>query len=162
LQYQHRMNETRQIIASLPDYDGAQAVVDDLAEKGFPVDGLAIVGVAIQICDGTTGRRRHTHPVFGGMVTGAVVGAMVGWLLGVLNLVESLATALSLGLWGLVIGAALGTGLGAVGRVWVDAESEASPLRPVRYDVLAPQDAAADASRAVEELLRIRHPVHRP
>jgi hypothetical protein len=86
------MNETWKIIASLSDYDGAQAIVDDLAEQGFPVDQLAIVGAALQISDRTAGRRRYAHSVFGDMFTGAVVGAMVGWLLGMLNLVESLAT----------------------------------------------------------------------
>jgi hypothetical protein len=156
------MNETREIIASLPDYDSVQAIVDDLAEQGFPVDQLAIVGAALQTSDRTAGHRRHAYSMLGGMFTGAVVGAMVGWLLGMLNLVESLATALSLGLWGLLIGGALGAGLGAASRAWADAESEPPPVHPARYDLLAMQDAAADAARAVEELLRIRRPARRP
>jgi hypothetical protein len=89
-----------------------------------------------------------------GMVAGAVVGAIVGWLLGLLNLVASLATAVVFGLWGLMLGAVFGAGFGALVSAWAgdDGSSAALVLRAQRYDLLATQDAAAEASRGIEDL----------
>ncbi|MGH3999429.1 MAG: general stress protein, partial [Pseudonocardiaceae bacterium] len=41
-------NTTRTVIASYPDYAGAQYAVDALSDQRFPVDRLAIVGAGLQ------------------------------------------------------------------------------------------------------------------
>lgn len=147
--------DTRQIVASYPDYAGAQWAVDALADRDFAVDRLAIVGANLQSFEQVTGRRGHLRAAAEGAATGAVIGLLVGWLLGLFSLVEPLVSALLLGAWGLLIGAVLGAVLGAIGHALTGGRrdfSSVSTVRAERYDVLATAEVADEARRALDAL----------
>ncbi|WP_433555542.1 general stress protein [Pseudonocardia xinjiangensis] len=98
------MNETSSDHCFLRGPRQSAVVVDALADRGFPVDRLAIVGAGLKLTEQGRGPRGRGRAMLNGMVAGAVVGAIVGWLLGLLNLVASFATAVVFGLWGLMLG----------------------------------------------------------
>lgn len=50
---------TRVVVASYPEYAGAQYAVDALSDQRFPVDRLAIVGAGLQSFEQVTGRKGY-------------------------------------------------------------------------------------------------------
>lgn len=147
--------DTRQTIASYPDYARAQWAVDALADRDFAVDRLAIVGANLQSFEQVTGKRGYLRAAAEGATSGALIGLLIGWLLGLFSLVEPVVSALLLGVWGLVIGAVLGAVVGAVGHALTGGRrdfSSISTVRAERYDVLATADVAEEARRALDAL----------
>lgn len=143
---------TRTVVASYPDYAGAQYAVDALSDRRFPVDRLAIVGAGLQLFEQVTGRRGYGKATAEGLVTGAVVGLAVGWLLGLFTVVQPLVSAIVLGAWGLVIGGVIGIVLGLIGHALSRGRrdfSSVSTVRALRYDVLAEADVADEAQRVL-------------
>lgn len=136
---------SRVVVASYPDYAGAQYTVDALSDQRFPVDRLAIVGAGLQSFEQVTGRRGYGRAAAEGLVTGAVVGLAVGWLLGLFTVVQPLESAIVLGAWGLVLGGVVGVALGVIGHALSGGRrdfSSVSTVRAQRYDVLAEADVA--------------------
>jgi hypothetical protein len=84
------VSSTREVVASYPDYAGAQYAVDALSDQRFPVERLAIVGAGLQSFEQVTGRKGYGKAAAQGLVTGAVVGAALGWLLGLFTVVQPL------------------------------------------------------------------------
>lgn len=151
--------DTRQTIASYPDYDGAQWAVDALADRDFAVDRLAIVGANLQSFEQVTGKRGYLVAAVEGATSGALIGLLIGWLLGLFSLVEPVVSALLLGVWGLAIGAVVGAAVGAIGHVLTRGRrdfSSVSTLRAERYDVLAAADVADEARRALDDVAPAR------
>jgi hypothetical protein len=140
----------RTAVVAFTRYEDARAAVDLLAERRFPVQGLAIVGEGLQYVEQVTGRRGYGVAAVQGLVNGAVTGGLVGLLLGLLTAGQPLASAGVLALWGLVVGALIGMALTLTaqaargGRRDVDSWPA---LRAERYVVLADDDIAVDARR---------------
>ncbi|MBW0089346.1 glycine zipper family protein [Pseudonocardia sp. KRD-184] len=143
------------VIASYPTYDEAQYTVDALADRRFPVSGLAIVGANLQSYEQVTGRRGYGRAGGESAVNGALVGALVGWLLGVFSLVQPLVSALLLALVGVVLGALVGLLLGFLAHALSGGRrdfSSVSSVRAERYDILALAEIADEAEAAVADV----------
>lgn len=149
------MQNPSRVVASYPDYAGAQHAVDALADREFAVDGLAIVGANLQSFEQVTGRRGYGRAALEGVSSGALVGVLVGWLFGLFSIVSPLVSALVLGFWGAVIGAAVGLVVGLIGHAVTGGRrdfSSISSVRAERYDVLAAAEIADEVERAIAEL----------
>lgn len=144
---------TRVVVASYPEYAGAQYAVDALSDQRFPVNRLAIVGAGLESFEQVTGRKGYGKAAAGGFATGALIGATVGWLLGLFTVVQPLlVSAIVLALWGVIIGGVIGIALGLIGHAMSRGRrdfSSVSTVRAQRYDVLADVDVADEARRVL-------------
>jgi hypothetical protein len=126
----------RRLLSSFSDYADAQAAVDRLSDKGFPVENVAIVGHNVQIVEQVTGRMTNARAAGYGAATGAWFGLLIGLIFG---LFAEGPVWLLLLLWGLVLGAVWGAVFGFVGH-WVTRGrrdfSSVQKLEAERWDVM--------------------------
>jgi len=133
----------RRVIASFDNYVQAEAAVDYLADRHFPVEKIAIVEQVI-------GRMTYLRAALNGAAAGALPGALVGWLFGLLDWIDPLRSSLLLALYGLLFGALLGgllhVVLYAMQRGRRDFAAVAA-MQPTSYDIVVDIDAADRAER---------------
>jgi hypothetical protein len=98
----------RRAVATFRSYEDAERAVDRLADQGFPVDRVAIVGRDLRLVEQVTGRMTYGRAALGGALSGAVIGFLIGWLFGVFNWFDPVVGSLWLALDGLWFGAVLG------------------------------------------------------
>jgi hypothetical protein len=67
-------------IATFNRYEDAARAVDVLADNGFPVEHVSIVGRGLHTVERVTGRMSLGKAALRGALTGAVTGALIGWL----------------------------------------------------------------------------------
>jgi len=128
-------------------YDQAQRAVDGLADKGFPVDKLAIVGRDLRTVERVTGRLTAARSTLLGMTAGAWWGVFVGVLLAMFT-PGLLAPVLVSTLLGAAFGAALGwTYWAAVGKA--RSFTSVHTLGASRYELLGTDGVADEARRAL-------------
>jgi MFS family permease len=135
-------------IASYPDYNAAQATVDRLSDKGFPVENVEIVGRDLTLVERVTGRVTTGRAAAAGAGTGAWFGLFIGLLVG---LFTSGPTWLGLILGGLLIGAVWGAVFGFIAQWATRGQRDFSSTRGLaagRYDVMV-ADAQAEQARAL-------------
>jgi hypothetical protein len=153
----------RTTIASFDTYAGAQRAVDFLADQGFPVERLAIVGSDLRLVERVTGRLDYGRAALDGIASGAFTGGLFGLILGLFVVDDTAAVALLV--YGLLIGAVLGAVFGLVGygltRGTRDFTST-SGMEAGRYDVVADDIVAEDARRRLAELDGGQAPVPGP
>ena len=140
----------QRVIASYPDYRGAERAVDYLSDNGFPVERSAIVGRGLEMVERVTGRVRYGGAAAHGAASGAVVGALIGWLFGIFSWVDPLIAGLWLALWGALIGAAIGALIGLIGHAMTGGRRDfgsRSHVRASSYDVLVDAHVADEAAR---------------
>ena len=70
-------------VASYGTYLEAQRAVDHLADKGFPVQGVTIVGTDLRMVERVTGRLTYSRVALAGLATGAWFGLFVGLVLSI-------------------------------------------------------------------------------
>jgi hypothetical protein len=133
-------------VVSYNDYDAAQRAVDKLADDGFPVEHLDIIGSDLRLVERVTGRLTKGRAAAAGAASGAWFGLLIGLLLGMFT------TGSWLGL--LVAGAAIGAVWGAVFGYLGHAATRgtrdfasARMLAALRYDIVA-RDGYVDAARS--------------
>ncbi len=68
-------------IAAYPTYLEAQAAVDHLSDKAFPVQNVTIVGTDLRMVERVTGRLTYSRVALAGLASGAWFGLFVGLLL---------------------------------------------------------------------------------
>jgi hypothetical protein len=142
-------------ISSCDTYKQAQQAVDHLADNGFPVHGITIVGIDPMLVE-----RVDTHLTWRRVLaTGAMSGAWLGLLVGLLL---SLVTA-GAGLPPIMIGLASGVvfGLASAALRYASARGQRnfeshSQLVARRYDVLC-QPPTAERARDLLAILALRH-----
>jgi hypothetical protein len=146
----------RRVIASYDNYAEAEATVDLLADRGFPVERVAIVGEDVRLVEQVTGRLTYATAAAHGAAAGALPGALIGWIFGLFDWVDPLTSGLLLALYGLVFGAVVGGLLNmlvfAMQRGRRDFAT-ISAMLPSRYDVLVDAEVA---DQAIGELMRQR------
>ena len=103
------------VVRSFDTYSAAQDAVDNLADRGFPVERLAVVGRDLVMVEQVTGRRTLWRAIAEGAWAGAFVGAVLGFFFGLFEWVEPLVSALVLAFWGVLLGAAVGAVMGGAG-----------------------------------------------
>ena len=153
------MQNPSKVIASYPDYPAAQHAVDALADRRFPVGGLAIVGANLQSYEQITGRHGYGRAAAEGVTTGAITGALIGWLLGIFDIAQPLVSAVVMALFGVVVGAVVGSVFGLLGHLVSGGRrdfSSVSSVRAERYDVLAVAEIADEAELAIREVTPAR------
>lgn len=104
----------RRMVASYPDYASAQAAVDYLADRKYPVEHVTISAEGIRLVERITGRYGWAQAALNRALSGAVAGALFGAVFGALSLIFPVATALELALWGGLYGAVIGLLVGVV------------------------------------------------
>lgn len=98
----------RRVIASYNSYAEAEAAVDHLADRRFPVERIAIVGRDVNLVEQVTGRLTYLTAAAEGAAAGALPGALIGWIFGLLDWVDPLTSGLLLAIYGLLFGAIVG------------------------------------------------------
>jgi hypothetical protein len=141
-------------IAAFNSYAEAERAVDYLADRGFPVEHVTIIGHDLRTVERVTGRVDYRDAALRGMSGGAVTGALIGWLFGLLDWVSPLIASVWLALDGLVFGAIVGAVFGVLTH-WAqqgrrDFASVAVTL-PQRYEVLVDSDYADRAAELLHE-----------
>ena len=148
----------RRTIASYDTYAEAEAAVDYLADRRFPVERIAIVGRDVTLVEQVTGHLTYPIAAAHGAAAGALPGALIGWIFGLLDWVDPLTTSLLLAIYGLVFGAVVGgllnMALYAMQRGRRDFVSTHT-MQPSRYDILADAEVADQAIRELEARGRV-------
>lgn len=143
----------RRSLGSYPQYQQAQAAVDHLSDKGFPVETLCIVGADLRLVETVTGRLTRTQAALGGAASTAWLGLLFGLLIGLFAASGTALLVVVVGsmLFGAVFGAVLGFAAHAATEGARDFSS-ATGLAATRYEVLVEQDRTADAERLMAQL----------
>jgi hypothetical protein len=146
--------QARRPIASFRSYRDAEAAVDFLSDRRFPVQRIAIVGRDLEIVEQVTGRMGYGRAAGNGAATGAVLGLLFGWLFGLFDWVDPLVTSLTLAiyglLWGAVVGALLGLVLHALSGGRRDFASVGG-VRAKRYELMVDDEVADEAARILSQ-----------
>ena len=150
----------RRTIASFDTYEEAQELVDRLADDGFPVDRLTIVGRDVQLVEQVTGRLNWWRAALYGLVTGAVVGGFLGLLFDLIFSPDDISL-LGVFLFWLAIGAVVGAILGLLAYAASGGQRDftsVSGLVASRYDVMAEDEVAEEALRRLAAASSTRAP----
>lgn len=145
----------RVVIASYATYQQAERAVDRLADHGFAVEHVAIVGQGLKSVEQVTGRFGWADAAIRGLLSGAIVGALIGWLFVVFDWSDPLVARGWLivdGLWfGALTGLAFGLLFHALTRGRRDFTSVGG-LQADRYDIVVDEPYAPEARRVLAEL----------
>src|ERR1700761_3890766 len=140
------------VIASFDNYADAERAVDDLADKQFEVQRVAIVGRDLELVEQVTGRMNYGWAALRGAAAGALTGALIGWIFGLLNWLNPLIAGLVLACYGVVFGAVVGALAGLVMYAFQAGRRDFTAVRslqPRHFDVVADVD---QADRAIQLL----------
>jgi uncharacterized membrane protein len=149
-----RVGLARRVIASYPDYRGAERAVQRLSEAEFPVEQTAIVGSGLTLVEKVTGRVSAATVAARSAASGAVVGALLGWLLGLFDLMDPLVAALWLALYGALLGAVIGVAVGLLAYAATRGRrgfTTIGGVRAERYDITVDAESADRAVRVLRE-----------
>ena len=139
----------RRAVASYRTYREAERAVDFLADSGFPVERLVIVGDGLKNVERVIGRFGYGEAGLQGGMVGGIVGLVLGWLFGALTWFDSAVAAGWLAIEGLVAGFLIGTAAGLVGHALTRGRRDfasVSELQAERYEVLADAEVADEAA----------------
>jgi hypothetical protein len=101
-----------ELLLASSSYESAVAAVDALADAGFPVEHVTIVGHGVRTVERVTGRAGRAGAVGTGALNGAIVGFFFGLLFDWWGAVTPTGGWAWLAVWGLLYGALLGGLLG--------------------------------------------------
>lgn len=137
-------------IASSARYRDAQAIVDRLADSGFAVDHVTIVGSDLQTVEHVTGRLDAARALTMGIVGGAFLGVVFGVIFGAW-FTHGGTSYIGVVIYWLVVGAIAGAVWGLVGYALSGKRgfTSQSDLRASRYDVVVDEPYATEALRVL-------------
>jgi hypothetical protein len=131
------------VLGSYSGHAAAQHAVDRLAQQGFPVEHVTIVGTNLKLQEVVLGRWTLGRT----LLTGAITGGWIGLLVGLVFLIVTpwaVASVIS----AIVLGIVLGIIWAAVARMWERRSFAAVPtIVADRYDVLVDARFAEEARR---------------
>lgn len=142
----------RRAVAAYDNYAEAQRAVDQLSDRGFPVDKVAIIGHGLRYVEQVTGRFSTGRAALVGALEGALLGAFFGLLMALIFSYDPEPAAPLLVLYGLVAGAVVGAALGALLHAATGGTRDFTSLpglRAERYELMVDEDVA---DRAIEQL----------
>lgn len=132
-------------VASFNTYAEAQAAVDSLSDRQFPVEKLTIVGVDLMRVENITGRLTWGKVLGGGALSGAWFGLFIGLLFA---LFATPGTGWAVFFWSLLIGAIFGLVFAAIAYGFSGGQrdfSSATSIVAGHYDILCEPDMAPQA-----------------
>lgn len=141
------------VVESFDSYAAAQAAVDSLADRGYPVERLSVVGRDLVVVEQVTGQRGIGRAAVEGAWSGAFVGAVLGFFFGLFDWVEPLVSAFALAFWGVVLGLVIGAVMGAAGHWALGGRRDFSSVTSMdagRYDLTADEETAGEVRRLLE------------
>lgn len=140
----------RRVVATYDNYAQAQRAVDQLSDREFPVERLAIVAEGIRFVEQVTGRVGYLQAALQGAASGAVVGFFFGFIFGLFDIIDPIVSAFLVAIYGLIFGAIVGAIMGLIGQALSGGQrdfSSVSGMQADRYNVMADEEVAADAER---------------
>ncbi|WP_296148893.1 general stress protein [uncultured Corynebacterium sp.] len=137
-------------VGSFKNYEDAQAAVDGLSDREFPVEDITIVGVDLMQVERVTGRLTWGRVLAGGALSGMWFGLFVGLLFALFtpDVWKSLLSALVIGLLFGIVFAALGYAFTRGRRDF----SSATTIVAGRYDILCEPSSAPRARDMIAEM----------
>lgn len=139
----------KRVVATYDSYEEAERAVDHLADQGFPVERLSIVGSELRMVEQVTGRMSYARAAAAGAAAGAWTGSLFGLIFALFLTDDAGVSALGVLLYGLVFGALMGAlfGVGAYALTAGRRDfASVSGLQAGRYDVLADVAVAEEAA----------------
>jgi hypothetical protein len=150
------MNDrTRRSLVSFETYAEAERAVDYLADNGFPVDRVAIIGQDLRLVEQVIGRMDYGRAALSGAASGALPGALIGWIFGLFNWLNPVVAGLLLALYGLIFGAVVGALLAMLIYAAQHGRRDFTSVRgvmPSRYEVVADSEVADEAARLLAKM----------
>lgn len=152
-------------IGTYDAYAEAERAVDTLADNGFPVEKVTIIGHDMRMVEKVLGRMDYKEATLRGMYGGAITGVLIGWIFGLFNWIDPIVAGLWLAFDGLIFGAIVGAAFGALSR-WMqhgrrDFRS-ISVVAPTRYEVLVDSDAVDRAVQLLSQAQPTPFPTSKP
>lgn len=138
-------------VATFDDYPGAQRAVDFLADRGFPVGTVSIVGTDLRLVEKVLGRLT----VLRATGAGALSGAWIGLLIGILLSIFTTRAWFGVILLGIALGALWGAVFGAVAHAATGGRRDftsVSRIDAAHYAVNVATDHAEEARRLLMAL----------
>jgi hypothetical protein len=139
----------RRTIATTDTYEDAQALVDRLADDGFPVEHVTIVGSDVRLVEQVTGHLNAWRAALYGAASGASLGALFGVIFGLIFSPDGVSL-LAIFLYWLIVGAVIGAIFNLITYALLGGRrnfTSVAGLRPSRYDVMVDEPFAAEAVR---------------
>jgi hypothetical protein len=146
-----KTQDARQTVASYATYAEAQQAVDSLSDRGFPVEGVEIVGQDVRLVERVTGRLTNARAAAAGAASGAWFGLFIGLLVGLFTTGPEW---LGLVLGGLLIGAFWGAVFGFFAHLMTRGQRDftsVSNLVAGRYELIVPNEQAQRARELLGE-----------
>jgi hypothetical protein len=139
----------QQLIASFDNYLAAQALVDRMADSGFPVEHVRIIGDGVRTVEVVTGRMTKAKAALYGAGSGAWFGLLIG-------VIFSIFTVGPAWIWALIIptliGAFWGAAFGFIAHWSTRGRRDFASVQTLeaqRYDVYVASQYAAKAQSYV-------------
>jgi hypothetical protein len=148
----------RRTLAVVETYDQAQENVDRLADGGFPVDHITIVGRDLQIVERVTGHLDAWKATVAGAFSGLLMGALFGLVFGLIFSTDGTSLLAVVAYWTLV-GAVFGAVFALVSYLMTGGRrnfSSVSGMTAGRYEILVDESLADDALTRLAGTTRAR------
>jgi hypothetical protein len=142
----------RHAVASFDSYEQAEAAVDQLADRGFPVEHVAIVGRDLRYVEQVTGRMTYLRAALNGALGGALIGVLIGWLFGVFGWFTPVVASFWLAIDGLWFGALAGALLGLLLHVLQGGRRDFASVTwttASRFEVVVDDDTLAEEAQRI-------------
>ncbi len=146
-------SRSRRTIESFERYAEAEAAVDRLSDREFPVEHVAIVARDLHFVERVTGRLSVGKAALASAGTGALLGAVLGSFFGLFNWVDPVISALALALYGAALGAIVGAVVGMAGHLATRGRrdfSSVSAMEAGGYEVVVDAEVADEAMRVLK------------
>jgi hypothetical protein len=142
----------RRTIAITNNYAAAEAIVNRLADDGFPVQHVSIVGRDLQYVERVVGRLTGWKAALGGAVSGLMMGLLFGFLFGIWLAHDGTSLLAILVYWA-GFGALVGAAISLVGYAMSGGRRNFATVADVqaqRFAVLVDDSFADDAVRRLD------------
>jgi hypothetical protein len=141
-------------IASYPDYGEAEGAVNRLAEQGFPVHRLTILGTGLRSVEQVQAHMTARRAALAGAGVGILLGGLLALVLGIVTSQLDSAERLLYAVGVCTLFGALG---GAVMYLWASAGRRdfvsVRRMEAARYDVQADEAVAGEAKRLLDDAI---------
>ena len=144
---------SRRTLAVVDSYEEAQELVDRLADGGFPVEHVTIVGRDLQTVERVTGHVDGWKATLAGATSGLGLGAVFGLIFGLLFTTDG-TSFLAILLYWLAAGALFGAMFGLVSYLLMGGRrnfASVVAMTASRYEILADEALADEALSCLAE-----------
>src|SRR4051812_39797424 len=142
-------------LAVFDDYPSVEEAVDHLADHGFPVERVSIVGRDLRYVEQVTGRMTVATAALLGALQGTVIGSLFALGFGLIFTYRPNPALPLLVLYGIVAGGVLGALFGALSHAAGSGRRDFASVPSVvadRYDLLVDADLADRAAALLRDL----------